>query len=405
MTVYEELHDRGLIAQVTDEDVIKELVNNGKACFYIGIDPTADSLHIGHFMTLCLMKRLQMSGNKPVCLMGGGTAMIGDPSGKTDMRKMMTRETIEHNVECIKKQVSRFIDFSGDKALLVNNADWLMDLNYIEMLREIGPHFNVNIMLRAECYKQRLEKGLSFLEFNYMIMQAYDFYILYQKYGCNLEFGGDDQWSNMLAGTELIRKKLGKDASAMTIPLLTNSEGVKMGKTVSGALWLDENKTSVYDFFQYWRNVDDADVIKCLKMITFLPLEEIEEMSHWEGAELNKAKEILAFEVTKQVHGEKKAAKALEAARSVFSGGVSENMPEVTLTDDMFKDGKIDAVTLAVSTGLFSSNSDARRMIDQGSISVNKVKVATKDDLFDKELFEGEVIFQKGKKKFVKIHL
>ncbi len=405
MTVYEELQARGLIAQVTDEDVIKELVNNGKACFYIGIDPTADSLHIGHFMTLCLMKRLQMSGNKPVCLMGGGTAMIGDPSGKTDMRKMMTRETIEHNVECIKKQVSRFIDFSGDKALLVNNADWLMDLNYIEMLREIGPHFNVNIMLRAECYKQRLEKGLSFLEFNYMIMQAYDFYILYQKYGCNLEFGGDDQWSNMLAGTELIRKKLGKDASAMTIPLLTNSEGVKMGKTVSGALWLDENKTSVYDFFQYWRNVDDADVIKCLKMITFLPLEEIEEMSHWEGAELNKAKEILAFEVTKQVHGEKKAAKALEAARSVFSGGVSENMPEVTLTDDMFKDGKIDAVTLAVSTGLFSSNSDARRMIDQGSISVNKVKVATKDDLFDKELFEGEVIFQKGKKKFVKIHL
>ena len=405
MTVYEELQERGLIAQVTDEDIIKDLVNNGKACFYIGIDPTADSLHIGHFMTLCLMKRLQMSGNKPVCLMGGGTAMIGDPSGKTDMRKMLTREEIEHNVACIKDQVSRFIDFDDDKALLVNNADWLMGLNYIDLLREVGPHFNVNIMLRAECYKQRLERGLSFLEFNYMIMQAYEFYILFQKYGCNLEFGGDDQWSNMLAGTELIRKKLGKDASALTIPLLTNSEGKKMGKTVSGALWLDENKTSVYDFFQYWRNVDDADVIKCLKMITFLPLEEINEMSEWEGAQLNKAKEILAFEVTKQVHGEEKAAKALEAARSVFSGGSSENMPEVTLTDDQFKDGKIDAVTLAVSTGLFTSNSDARRMIDQGSVSVNKVKVSSKDDLFDKELFSDEVIFQKGKKKFVRIHL
>ena len=337
--------------------------------------------------------------------MGGGTAMIGDPSGKTDMRKMLTREEIEHNVACIKDQVSRFIDFDDDKALLVNNADWLMGLNYIDLLREVGPHFNVNIMLRAECYKQRLERGLSFLEFNYMIMQAYDFYILFQKYGCNLEFGGDDQWSNMLAGTELIRKKLGKDASALTIPLLTNSEGKKMGKTVSGALWLDENKTSVYDFFQYWRNVDDADVIKCLKMITFLPLEEINEMSEWEGAQLNKAKEILAFEVTKQVHGEEKAAKALEAARSVFSGGSSENMPEVTLTDDQFKDGKIDAVTLAVSTGLFTANSDARRMIDQGSVSVNKVKVSSKDDLFDKELFSDEVIFQKGKKKFVRIHL
>ena len=405
MTTYEELQARGLIAQVTDEELIKSLIDEGKACFYIGIDPTADSLHIGHFMTLCLMKRLQMAGNKPVCLMGGGTAMIGDPSGKTDMRKMLTRETIEENVECIKKQVSRFIDFNDDKAILVNNADWLMDLNYIEMLREIGPHFNVNIMLRAECYKQRLEKGLSFLEFNYMIMQAYDFYILYQKYGCNLEFGGDDQWSNMLAGTELIRKKLGKDASAMTIPLLTNSEGVKMGKTVSGALWLDEEKTPVYDFFQYWRNVDDADVIKCLKMITFLPLEEIEKMSEWEGAELNKAKEILAFEVTKLVHGEEKATKALEAARAVFSGGLSENMPEVKLTDDNFdENGQIDAISLGFSTGLYSSRSDARRTIQQGGVSVNKEKI-TIDDKFEKDLFEDEVIYQSGKKKFVKIIL
>ncbi len=405
MTTYEELQARGLIAQVTDEELIKSLIDEGKACFYIGIDPTADSLHIGHFMTLCLMKRLQMAGNKPVCLMGGGTAMIGDPSGKTDMRKMLTRETIEANVECIKKQVSRFIDFNDDKAILVNNADWLMDLNYIEMLREIGPHFNVNIMLRAECYKQRLEKGLSFLEFNYMIMQAYDFYILYQKYGCNLEFGGDDQWSNMLAGTELIRKKLGKDASAMTIPLLTNSEGVKMGKTVSGALWLDEEKTPVYDFFQYWRNVDDADVIKCLKMITFLPLEDIEKMSEWEGAELNKAKEILAFEVTKLVHGEEKATKALEAARAVFSGGLSENMPEVKLTDDAFDDdGQIDAVSLGFSTGLYSSKSDARRTIQQGGVSVNKEKI-TIDDKFEKKLFEDEVIYQSGKKKFVKVIL
>ena len=405
MTTYEELQARGLIAQVTDEELIKSLIDEGKACFYIGIDPTADSLHIGHFMTLCLMKRLQMAGNKPVCLMGGGTAMIGDPSGKTDMRKMLTRETIEENVECIKKQVSRFIDFNDDKAILVNNADWLMDLNYIEMLREIGPHFNVNIMLRAECYKQRLEKGLSFLEFNYMIMQAYDFYILYQKYGCNLEFGGDDQWSNMLAGTELIRKKLGKDASAMTIPLLTNSEGVKMGKTVSGALWLDEEKTPVYDFFQYWRNVDDADVIKCLKMITFLPLEEIEKMSEWEGAELNKAKEILAFEVTKLVHGEEKATKALEAARAVFSGGLSENMPEVKLTDDNFdENGQIDAISLGFSTGLYSSRSDARRTIQQGGVSVNKEKI-TIDDKFEKKLFEDEVIYQSGKKKFVKVIL
>ena len=405
MNTYEELQERGLIAQVTDEELIRELINTGKACFYIGIDPTADSLHIGHFMTLCLMKRLQMAGNKPVCLVGGGTAMIGDPSGKTDMRKMMTKETIEHNVECIKKQVSRFIDFSNDKALLVNNADWLMDLNYIEMLREIGPHFNVNIMLRAECYKQRLEKGLSFLEFNYMIMQAYDFYILYQKYGCNLEFGGDDQWSNMLAGTELIRKKLGKDASAMTIPLLTNSEGVKMGKTVSGALWLDEEKTPVYDFFQYWRNVDDADVIKCLKMMTFIPVEEIKAMESWEGAELNKAKEILAFEVTKLVHGEEKASKALEAARNVFSGGASENMPEVTLKDDDFKDGVIEFISVAVATGLYKSGSDARRTITQGGVSVNKEKVTDIHKTYTRDDFKDEFIYQSGKKKFVRVKI
>ena len=403
MNTYEELQARGLIAQVTDEELIKNLINTGKACFYIGIDPTADSLHIGHFMTLCLMKRLQMAGNKPVCLMGGGTAMIGDPSGKTDMRKMLTKETIEHNVECIKKQVSRFIDFSGDKALLVNNADWLMDLNYIEMLREIGPHFNVNIILRAECYKQRLEKGLSFLEFNYMIMQAYDFYILYQKYGCNLEFGGDDQWSNMLAGTELIRKKLGKDASAMTIPLLTNSEGVKMGKTVSGALWLDEEKTPVYDFFQYWRNVDDADVIKCLKMMTFIHVEEIAEMEKWEGAELNKAKEVLAFEVTKLVHGEEKASRALEAARNVFAGGASENMPEVTLTDDDFQDGEIELLSIAVATGLYKSGSDARRTIDQGGVSVNKEKVTDIHKKYTRNDFKNEFIYQSGKKKFVRV--
>ena len=403
MTTYEELQARGLIAQVTDEELIKNLIDEGKACFYIGIDPTADSLHIGHFMTLCLMKRLQMSGNKPVCLVGGGTAMIGDPSGKTDMRKMMTKETIAHNVECIKAQVSRFIDFSDDKALLVNNADWLMDLNYIDMLREIGPHFNVNIMLRAECYKQRLEKGLSFLEFNYMIMQAYDFYVLYQKYGCNLEFGGDDQWSNMLAGTELIRKKLGKDASAMTIPLLTNSEGVKMGKTVSGALWLDEEKTPVYDFFQYWRNVDDADVIKCLKMLTFLPLDEIKEMEAWEGAELNKAKEILAFEVTKLVHGEEKANKALEAARSVFTGGISENMPEIELSDADFQDGEIELLAVAVATGLYKSGSDARRTIEQGGVSVNKEKIKDIHKKYSKTDFEDEFIFQSGKKKFVRV--
>lgn len=405
MGMYEELQARGLVAQVTDEEIIKELINTGKAVFYIGIDPTADSLHIGHYMALCLMKRLQMAGNKPICLVGGGTAMIGDPSGKTDMRKMLTKEDIEHNVEHIKSQVSKFIDFSGDKALLVNNADWLSDLNYIDMLREVGPHFSVNNMLRAECYKQRMENGLSFLEFNYMIMQAYDFYVLYQKYGCNFEFGGDDQWSNMLAGTELIRRKLGKNASAMTIPLLTNSEGKKMGKTVAGALWLDEEKTSVYDFFQYWRNVDDADVIKCLKMITFLPLEEINEMEKWEGAQLNKAKEILAFEVTKQIHGEEKAAKALEAAQAVFSGGSSENMPEVRLTENDFKDGRIDAISLAFATGIFSSRSEARRTIQQGGIFVNKEKVESIDKTFDKEFFNEEVIVQRGKKKFFRFSI
>lgn len=405
MSVFDVLQERGFIAQVSHEEEIRELLEKEKITFYIGFDPTADSLHVGHFIALMAMAHMQRAGHRPIALLGGGTGMIGDPSGKDDMRKMLTPEFINHNIECFKKQMSKFIDFSDGKALMVNNGDWLLSLNYVNMLREVGTHFTVNHMLAAECYKKRWDKGLTFFEFNYMIMQAYDFYILFQKYGCNLEFGGDDQWSNMLAGTELIRKKLGKDASALTIPLLTNSEGKKMGKTVSGALWLDENKTSVYDFFQYWRNVDDADVIKCLKMITFLPLEEINEMSEWEGAQLNKAKEILAFEVTKQVHGEEKAAKALEAARSVFSGGSSENMPEVTLTDDQFKDGKIDAVTLAVSTGLFTSNSDARRMIDQGSVSVNKVKVSSKDDLFDKELFSDEVIFQKGKKKFVRIHL
>ena len=405
MKIYEELKARGLVAQTTDEEIIEELLNSGKAVFYIGIDPTADSLHIGHYMALCLMKRLQLAGNKPVCLMGGGTAMIGDPSGKTDMRKMLSKEDIEHNVESIKKQVSKFIDFSDDKAILVNNADWLLNLNYIEMLRDIGPHFSVNNMLRAECYKQRMENGLSFLEFNYMIMQAYDFYVLYQKYGCNFEFGGDDQWSNMLAGTELIRRKLGKNASAMTIPLLTNSEGKKMGKTVAGALWLDEEKTSVYDFFQYWRNVDDADVIKCLKMITFLPLEEIAKMESLEGSELNKAKEILAFEVTKQIHGEEKAKKALEAARAVFSGGSSDNMPEVRLSDEDFTDGKIDAISLAFLTGIFTSRSEARRTIQQGGIFVNKEKVESIDESFDKEMFKEEVIVQRGKKKFFKFSL
>lgn len=374
MGIYEELQARGLIAQVTDEPLIRDLINNGKATFYIGFDPTADSLHVGHFMALCLMKRLQEAGNKPIALIGGGTAMIGDPSGRNDMRSMMTKETINHNVECFKKQMSRFIDFSDDKALLVNNADWLLDLNYVDLLREVGPHFSVNRMLTAECYKQRMEKGLSFLEFNYMIMQSFDFYTLYQKYGCNLQFGGDDQWSNMLGGTELIRRKLGKDASAMTITLLLNSEGKKMGKTQKGAVWLDPEKTSPYEFFQYWRNVDDADVIKCLKMLTFLPLSEIEKMENWEGSQLNEAKEILAYELTALVHGKEEAEKAKESARSVFGAGDASNMPTATVDDDCFKDGEVDLITLLVAGGLCQTRSDARRNIEQGGVTVNGEK-------------------------------
>ena len=374
MGIYEELQARGLIAQVTDEPLIRDLINNGKATFYIGFDPTADSLHVGHFMALCLMKRLQEAGNKPIALIGGGTAMIGDPSGRNDMRSMMTKETINHNVECFKKQMSRFIDFSDDKALLVNNADWLLDLNYVDLLREVGPHFSVNRMLTAECYKQRMEKGLSFLEFNYMIMQSFDFYTLYQKYGCNLQFGGDDQWSNMLGGTELIRRKLGKDASAMTITLLLNSEGKKMGKTQKGAVWLDPEKTSPYEFFQYWRNVDDADVIKCLKMLTFLPLSEIEKMENWEGSQLNEAKEILAYELTALVHGKEEAEKAKESARSVFGAGDASNMPTATVDDDCFKDGEVDLITLLVAGGLCQTRSDARRNIEQGGVTVNGKK-------------------------------
>ena len=357
MTIYDELVARGLIAQVTDEEEIKELINNGKATFYIGFDPTADSLHVGHFMALCLMKRLQMAGNKPVVLIGGGTAMIGDPSGRTDMRQMMTTETIAHNVDCFKKQMSRFIDFSEDKAILVNNADWLMGLNYVELLRDVGPHFSVNRMLTAECYKQRMERGLSFLEFNYMIMQSYDFYTLYQKYGCNMQFGGDDQWSNMLGGTELIRRKLGKDAYAMTINLLLNSEGKKMGKTQSGAVWLDPEKTSPFDFYQYWRNVSDADVLKCIKMLTFLPLEEIKEMESWEGSQLNRAKEILAYELTNLVHGEEEAKKAEESAKALFSGGNAADMPTAELSDEDFADGSIDILTLLHKSGLVASKS------------------------------------------------
>lgn len=368
MTLYEELVARGLIAQVTNEEEISRLINEGKATFYIGFDPTADSLHVGHFMALCLMKRLQMGGNKPIALIGGGTAMIGDPSGRTDMRQMMTKETIQHNCDCFKKQMSRFIDFSEGKALMVNNADWLLDLNYIEVLREVGAHFSVNRMLTAECYKQRMEKGLSFLEFNYMIMQSYDFYALFQKYGCNLQFGGDDQWSNMLGGTELIRRKLGKDAHAMTITLLLNSEGKKMGKTQKGAVWLDPNKTTPYEFFQYWRNVDDADVIKCLKMLTFLPLEQIQEMEHWEGSELNKAKEILAYELTALVHGEEEAKKALDAAKNIFGGGNTENMPVAEITADIFNDGQTDLMSIIVQAGLAASKSEARRAMEQGGV-------------------------------------
>ena len=405
MTIYDELVARGLIAQVTDEKEIKELINNGKATFYIGFDPTADSLHVGHFMALCLMKRLQMAGNKPIVLIGGGTAQIGDPSGRTDMRQMMTTETINHNVECFKKQMSRFIDFGEGKAIMVNNADWLLDLNYIDVLREVGPHFSVNRMLTAECYKQRMEKGLSFLEFNYMIMQAYDFYELFQNYGCNLEFGGDDQWSNMLGGTELIRRKLGKDAYAMTINLLLNSEGKKMAKTQSGAVWLDPNKTTPFEFFQYWRNVSDADVLKCIRMLTFLPLEEIDKMESWEGAQLNEAKEILAFELTKLVHGEEEAAKAKEASHALFAGGANNaNMPTVTVTAEDFPDGELDIISVLVKAGLCDSRGDGRRNIQQGGVSVadeNVTDISTKYTLDD---FKGEgLIIRRGKKKFAKV--
>ena len=369
MKIYEELQARGLLAQLTDAEEIRDLINNGKATFYIGFDPTADSLHVGHFMALCLMKRLQEAGNKPIALIGGGTAMIGDPSGRTDMRSMMTKETIEHNCECFKKQMSRFIDFSEGKALMVNNADWLLDLNYVEFIRDVGACFSVNNMLRAECYKQRMEKGLSFLEFNYMIMQSYDFLALYERYGCNMQFGGDDQWSNMLGGTNLIRRKLGKDAYAMTITLLMNSEGKKMGKTQKGAVWLDPNKTTPFEFYQYWRNVADADVLKCLRMLTFLPIEQIDEMDQWEGSQLNRAKEILAYELTNLVHGEEEAKKAEEAARALFAGGgSSENMPTATLTDDQFVNGSIDILGVMVAAGMASSRSEARRAVEQGRI-------------------------------------
>ncbi|MEZ3493831.1 MAG: tyrosine--tRNA ligase [Lachnospiraceae bacterium] len=406
MKLYEELVARGLIAQVTNENEIREMINGGKAVFYIGFDPTADSLHVGHFMALCLMKRLQMAGNRPIALIGGGTAMIGDPSGKTDMRKMMTTEIIQHNVDCFQKQMSKFIEFGEGKAMMVNNADWLLDLNYMEVLREIGPHFSVNRMLAAECYKQRMEKGLTFLEFNYMIMQSFDFYTLFQKYGCNMQFGGDDQWSNMLGGTELIRRKLGKDAHAMTINLLLNSEGKKMGKTESGAVWLDAEKTSPYEFFQYWRNVSDADVIKCLKMLTFLPLEEIEAMERWEGSELNKAKEILAYELTQLVHGTEEAQKAKEAAAALFAGGAnSENMPKTVLSDEQFTDGTIDILTLLVASGMTASKSEARRAVEQGGVSVNGDKVADAKAVYTKEAFAEEFILKKGKKSFQKICL
>ena len=407
MTVYDELVARGLIAQVTDEEEIKELINNGKATFYIGFDPTADSLHVGHFMALCLMKRLQMAGNKPIALIGGGTGMIGDPSGRTDMRTMMTVETIQHNCDCFKKQMSKFIDFSDGKALMVNNADWLMNLNYVELLREVGAHFSVNNMLRAECYKQRMEKGLSFLEFNYMIMQSYDFYTLYQKYGCNMQFGGDDQWSNMLGGTELIRRKLGKDAYAMTITLLLNSEGKKMGKTQSGAVWLDPAKTSPYEFYQYWRNVGDADVLKCLRMLTFLPLEQIDEMDHWEGSQLNQAKEILAFELTKLVHSEEEATKAQEASRALFAGGGnSENMPKSELTEADLTDGGIDILTLLVKTGLVNTKSEARRAVEQGGVVVDGEKVSDIKTVLAGEQLSGDgIVVRRGKKNFRKVTL
>ena len=405
MQLYDELVARRLIAQVTDEDEIKELINNGKATFYIGFDPTADSLHVGHFMALCLMKRLQMAGNKPIALIGGGTAMIGDPSGRSDMRQMMTTETINHNVECFKKQMSRFIDFSDDKALLVNNADWLMDLNYIEILREVGAHFSVNRMLSHECYKQRMERGLTFLEFNYMIMQSYDFFELFQKYGCNMQFGGDDQWANMLGGTELIRRKLGKDAYAMTINLLLNSEGKKMGKTQSGAVWLDPNKTSPFDFYQYWRNVADSDVLKCIRMLTFLPLEEIDAMDSWEGSQLNQAKEILAYELTKLVHGEEEAEKAKEAAKALFAGGgVTANMPTVEVSEADFAERDMDIMAVLVKAGLCESRSDARRAVQQGGVTVDGEKVSDITTAYKLADFDGEgKIVKRGKKKFAKV--
>ena len=405
MNCYEELVARGLIAQVTNEEEIKKMVNEGKATFYIGFDPTADSLHVGHFMALCLMKRLQMAGNKPIALIGGGTGMIGDPSGRTDMRKMMTPEMIQHNCDCFKEQMSRFIDFSDGKALMVNNAEWLLKLNYVELLREVGACFSVNNMLRAECYKQRMEKGLSFLEFNYMIMQSYDFYMLYQKYGCNMQFGGDDQWSNMLGGTELIRRKLGKDAHAMTITLLLNSEGKKMGKTQSGAVWLDPNKTTPFEFYQYWRNVADADVLKCLRMLTFLPLEQIDEMDKWEGSQLNTAKEILAYELTKLVHGEEEAEKAQTAARALFSGqGSLENMPSYNLTAEDFTDGSIDILAVLQKSGLAPTRSEARRNVEQGGVSVNGEQVKDIKASYTREDFAGEgKVVKRGKQKFMKV--
>ena len=410
MQIYEELKARGLIAQVTDEAKVRDLINNGKATFYIGFDPTADSLHVGHFMALLLMKRLQMAGNKPIALLGGGTGMIGDPSGKSDMRKVLTKETINHNIECFKKQMARFIDFSDGKALMVNNADWILDLNYIDVLREVGPYFSVNNMLRAECYKQRMENGLSFLEFNYMILQSYDFYKLYLDYGCNLQFGGDDQWSNMLFGRELIRKKLGLEeqdakAQAMTITLLLNSEGKKMGKTVSGAVWLDPEKTSPYEFYQYWRNVDDADVLKCIRMLTFLPLEEIDEMDKWEGSQLNKAKEILAYELTKLVHGEEEAEKAQTTARALFSGAANaDNMPTTKLTDEDFTDGKIDILSILVKTGIAKSRSEGRKLCEQNGVSVDDVKVTDTYTTYSKEaLAEKAIVVKKGKKIFHKV--
>ena len=404
MGVYEELQARGLIAQVTNEEEIRKMVNEGRAVFYIGFDPTADSLHVGHFMALCLMKRLQMAGNKPIALIGGGTGMVGDPSGRTDMRTMMSVETIQHNCDCFKKQMSRFIDFSEGKAMMVNNAEWLMNLNYIDFLREIGPHFSVNNMLRAECYKQRMEKGLSFLEFNYMLMQSYDFYELFQRYGCNMQFGGDDQWSNMLGGTELIRRKLGKDAHAMTITLLLNSEGKKMGKTQSGAVWLDPNKTTPFEFYQYWRNVGDADVLKCLRMLTFLPLEQIDEMDKWEGSQLNQAKEILAYELTSLVHGEEEAKKAQESARALFAGGAAAEMPTAELSDADLSDGSIDLLSIVQKSGLCASRSEARRNVEQGGVSVDGEIVKDIKAVYTKEQLSGEgIVVKRGKKNFRRV--